>query len=251
MFPDPLFYVAAVPALLIVGVSKGGFGGGLSVLGVPLLTLVVEPVQAAAVMLPVLCLMDLMGVRAYWGRWNRQLVTLLVAGALLGILLGTLSYSYLRASDIRLMVGVIAIGFALNYWFGKRAAGNRGAGRGSGIFWGGVSGFTSFVSHAGGPPVNVYLLPLRLNKTIYQATTVAFFTLINYVKLIPYVMLGALDGSNLLISFSLLPLAAGGMWLGLKLHHRVSDDRFYPIAYLLLLLTGIKLLIDGLSGVLA
>ncbi|MCB1758327.1 MAG: sulfite exporter TauE/SafE family protein [Gammaproteobacteria bacterium] len=249
MLPDPLFYLAAIPALLIVGVSKGGFGGGLGVLGLPILTLAVEPVQAAAVMLPVLCLMDLIGLRAYWNGWNGRLVALLASGAMLGILFGTLSYSYLHASYIRLLVGLIAVGFALNYWTGKRVAKSRRAGRGAALLWGSVSGFTSFVAHAGGPPINVYLLPLKLDKTVYLATSVAFFTLINYVKLIPYVMLGALDGSNLLISFTLLPLAAAGMWLGLRLHHRVSDDRFYPIAYLLLMLTGIKLLYDGICGV--
>jgi uncharacterized membrane protein YfcA len=249
MITDISLYLVAIPALLITGISKGGCGGGLGVVAVPFLALVIDPVQAAAIMLPILCLMDLMGIWAYRGKWDNSLLKVLLPAAVLGILLGTLVARYLDASNVRLLVGTIAIAFSLNYWFVVRQGREREAKPHSllrGGFWAAVAGFTSFVSHAGGPPANAYLLSLRLPKTVYQATTVAFFITVNYVKLIPYAWLGQFDTTNLATSLALLPLAVVGMGLGIWLHHRVPDELFYRIAYSLLMITGLKLFYDGI-----
>ena len=246
---DPLTLTMAVLALLIVGISKGGMGGGLGVLGVPLMALAMPPAQAAAILLPILCVMDLMALKAFWKRWSWAHLRQLLPAALLGIAIGALTFTYFRASDVRLLVGLIAVGFALNYWFKpfqRLTMGKPGAK--SGLFWGSIAGFTSFVAHAGGPPVNIYLLPQKLDKTVYQATTVLFFTSVNYVKLIPYAALGQFNSTNLWISVVLLPLAAFGIWLGYKLHHRVPEKQFFQIAYVLLFITGCKLLVDGVQG---
>ncbi len=250
LIDNPALYLVAIPALLITGISKGGCGGGLGVVGVPILALVIDPVQAAAIMLPILCLMDLMGMKAYNGRWDRDLLKVILPAAVLGIGIGTAMYRFLDTDSIRLMVGLIAVVFSLNYWLrrGEQQKQGRKPGRISGLFWSAMAGFTSFVSHAGGPPINVYLLSLRMHKTVYQATTVIFFTTVNYVKLVPYAWLGQFDGTNLMTSLALLPLALAGMWLGIWLHHRVPDELFYRIAYSLLLITGIKLFYDGVSG---
>lgn len=245
-------WLVAVPALLITGVSKGGCGGGLGVVAVPLLSLVLDPVQAAAVMLPVLCSMDLMGIWAYRRHWRSRLLWILLPAAVIGITIGALLYRFLDSTSIRLMVGLIALSFSLNYWISAwrgRAAVAKSPSTLSGLFWSSLAGFTSFVSHAGGPPVNVYLLSLRLDKTLYQALTVVFFTTVNFVKLIPYAWLGQFSVENLKISLALLPMALVGMALGIWLHHRVSDALFYRIAYSLLLITGLKLLYDGLTGI--
>lgn len=249
---DPLTLLLAVLALLIVGISKGGLGGGLGVLGVPLMSLTMPPAQAAAILLPILCVMDLMAMKAFWKGWSLEHLKRLIPAAIIGIVVGALTFRYFRASDVRLLVGLIAVGFALNYWFKPfQFLAGRKPGVKSGMFWGGIAGFTSFIAHAGGPPVNIYLLPQQLDKTVYQATTVIFFTIVNYVKLIPYAALGQFNPTNLSASILLLPLAALGIWLGYKLHHRMPEKRFFQIAYVLLFITGCKLIYDGVSGLLA
>ncbi|MEN9432845.1 MAG: hypothetical protein RLZZ422_434 [Pseudomonadota bacterium] len=254
LITEPLFYLLAIPAILIAGISKGGFGGGLGVVSVPLMALVIDPVVAAAIMLPILCSMDLMGLKAYWQRWNTSQIKILVPAAIVGIMVGTLTVKYLKASDVKLLVGVIAVGFALYHWskpylMPRIQAANTNVLYGR--FWGTISGFTSFIAHAGGPPLSVYLLPLKLPRTEYQATTILFFTLVNYIKLIPYTAMGQFSSTNLLTSLLLLPLAFIGMKLGFVLHHKVSEALFYKIAYVLLFLTGAKLMWDGIAGLIA
>lgn len=253
MISDPWFYAAAIPALLIAGVSKGGFGGGLGAMATPMLALAIDPRTAAAVLLPVLCLMDLMGMWAYWGKWHRINMRILILASFVGIAAGALTFRYLDADAIRILIGVIAVVFTLRYWLSRRVAERPPTGPSvvKGGFWGAIAGFTSFVSHSGSPPVIVYLLPQRLHRTTFQATTVIFFTAVNYVKLLPYALLGQLSGANLSTSAALLPLAVGGMALGIWLHNRVSDTLFYRIAYVLLFAIGVKLLYDGTTGLLA
>ncbi len=251
MISDPWFYFAAVPAVMIAGISKGGFGAGLGMLAVPLMALVLPPVQVAAIMLPILCLMDLVGVWAYWKKWEPRVLTRLALAAVVGIAIGTLTFHVMTPWMIRLLIGVIALGFTANYLqkrLRRRQTSGFPPGRASGWFWGAVSGFTSFTAHAGGPPVNVYLLPLGLPKTQYQATTVGFFLLVNYVKLLPYTALGLFTAENLATSAALFPVAVVGILAGIWLHNRVPSDLFYTACYVFLVLTGIKLIWDGLEG---
>lgn len=251
MITDPWFYLAAVPAVLIAGVSKGGFGAGLGMLAVPMMALILPPVQVAAIMLPILCLMDLVGVWAYWRKWEPSVLARLSLAAVVGIALGALFFHVMEAWMIRLLIGLIALGFTANYLrnrLSRKAAGARKPGHVSGWFWGAVSGFTSFTAHAGGPPVNIYLLPLGLPKTQYQATTVGFFLLVNYVKLVPYTALGLFTSQNLATSAALFPVAVAGILSGIWLHNRVPGKLFYTACYLFLAFTGVKLVYDGLAG---
>jgi len=248
MLTDPWFYVAAIPAVLIIGISKGGFGGGLGTVGVPMMALVIPPTQAAAILLPVLAIMDLVGLYKYRGAWDRRQMAILAPGAVVGIILGSLTFAITSEDFVRLIIGGIAVGFTLwhwgNGWLGI-AARQKTPSLTLGSFWSSVSGYTSFVAHAGGPPLNVYLLPQRLDKTIYVGTTVVFFTLVNYVKLIPYGLLGQFDTTNLAASAVLMPLAPVGVLMGVALHHRVSDVMLYRVVYAALMLSGLKLLWDG------
>lgn len=250
MIDDPLFYLLALPAVLILGISKGGFGGGLGALAVPLVALVVSPIQAAAVLLPILCVMDVHGAWVYRGLWDKANLRILMPGALIGLTVGAFSFRYLDARTMRLMVGALAVGFTIHHWLGglpvPRAA--RGADVARGTFWGAVSGFTSFIAHAGGPPMSVYLLPQRMDKTRFLATTVIFVLFMNYLKLVPYAWIGQFSAENLSTSLVLLPLAPLGMWLGIWLHRAMRQDIFYRICYLLLFLAGLKLLYDGVAG---
>jgi len=245
----PLFYALAIPAFLITGISKGGFGSGLGSVAVPMLALAVPVPQAAAIMLPLLLAMDLVGLWAYRATWDRTNMRIMLPGAMVGLVLGYLSFRYLDEHWIRLLVGGIAIGFVLNVWLRPGVAGQ--AARPSwtrGSFWSCLSGLVSFVANAGGPPLSVYLLPQRLDKTLFVGTTVMFFAILNYAKILPYWWLGQFSGENVLTALILLPLAPIGMWLGVWLHDRVNDGVFYRWVYILLLVSGAKLVWDGVAG---
>ncbi len=244
---DPLFYVVAVPAVLLMGISKGGFGGGIMV--TPLLALVISPIKGAAILLPLLCVMDIAGLYAYRGQRHWQNLKIMLPGAMLGILVGALTFRYLDESLIRLLIGGLAIGFPLYRLLTPALAAKTTAPHAlTGGLSGAASGFTSMVAHAGGPPVQFYLLPQRLDKDIFVGTTVVFFFVVNYVKLIPYSLLGQFTAENLLTALVLAPLAPVGIWLGVRAQRRIPKDPFYLVLYILLFLAGIKLLYDGASG---
>lgn len=243
-----LFYGLAILALLIAGIAKSGFGGGLGVLSVPLMALVISPVQAAAILLPVLCLMDLMNIWHYRHSWDRTNIKILLPAGLIGVLIGTFTFRFLSDGYIRIIIGLIAIIFTFNFFKKKTENEVVKPDPVRGSFWGLIAGFVSFGVHAGGPPANVFLLPQRLDKSVFVGTMVVLFTTLNFVKLVPYSLLGQLNGENMMISLMLSPLAPLGVWLGLKLHKVVNEHWFYPLCYLFLFITGIKLLWDGFSA---
>lgn len=246
---DLAFYAIAVPAVLITGISKGGLGGGLGILTVPLMSLVVPPLQAAAIMLPILCVMDLFGLWAYRGLWHRETMKIVLPAALAGILVAWGTAEFVTTGDIKLILGLVSVLFSLNYWLGGTAdAAPAGQNRPKGWFWGFVSGFTSFVAHAGGPPLNFYLLPQKLDQRLFVGTTVVFFTIVNYAKLVPYALLGQFDGANLATAAVLSLLAPVGIAIGVWLVHRIDRQLFYRIAYALVFLIGSKLLWDGVAA---
>ena len=251
MITDPWFYAAAVPAVLLFGVAKGGFGGGLGVLAVPLMALVISPLQAAAILLPILCLMDLVGLWAYRGRWVWPELRILVPASMLGILAGTLLFGFMSAATVRIIVGLVAIVFTLHYVYSTRHRYDSALPDfppAAGMAAGAAGGFTSFIAHSGGPPISMYLLRRPLDRTDFVATTVLLFAAINYVKLLPYGWLGQLSTGNLVTSLMLAPLAPIGVYTGVWLHRRVSDRFFFRLMYLLLFVVGCKLLYDGVSA---
>jgi len=251
MIDDPWFYVAAIPAVVMFGISKGGFGGGLGVIAVPLMAIVVSPVQAAAILLPILCLMDVVAVSVYRRHWVWPELRILVPASLLGIGIGTLMFEYMSPAIIRLMLGVVAISFTLNHWFHLTTRGKQKRPAHPPVvaaIAGATAGFTSFIAHAGGPPLNMYLLRRKLDRTAFVGTTVGFFAIVNYVKLVPYTWLDQLDISNLSTSLVLSPFAPIGVGLGVWLHKRVSDRFFFQFVYTLLFIVGLRLLYDGVTG---
>lgn len=250
MITDPWFYLFGSIAVLIAGISKGGFGGGVGVMAVPLMSLVIPPFQAAAIMLPMLCVMDLAGLKAFWKKWDNRNLRIMLPGALLGILVAFLTYRWVSEDHLRVLIGLIAVLFAMNFYLNRWQASRPPTQphRLWGTFWSSIAGFTSFSAHAGGPPTNLYLLPQRLDKTLFVATTVVFFAVVNYVKLIPYAWLGQFEAQNLLTSLVLAPLAVAGVYLGVYLHTRIPLLWFYRVCYALLLITGSRLLYQGLSA---
>jgi uncharacterized membrane protein YfcA len=234
--------------VLITGISKSGFGGGLGVLAVPLMALYVSPIQAAAIMLPILCLMDAINVWVYRKSWDRLNVRILLPAALGGVLVGAMTFRYLSDSHVRVLVGLIAVSFSIQFFLRNKHIEPKGPDVFRGSFWGFIAGFVSFGVHAGAPPANVYLLPQRLDKTVFVATLVVLFAIVNYVKLIPYALLGQLNAANLLTAIVLAPLVPLGTWLGIRLHHMMPERPFYLVCYCLLTLMGSKLLYDGIAG---
>jgi uncharacterized membrane protein YfcA len=245
---DPWFYVVAVPAVLVTGVSKGGFGGGLGIVAVPVLSLTIPPAQAVAIMAPILILMDAFGVQTYWRKVDRGAMAVMLPGAVVGIAAGGLLFDPLDAQTMRLVVGVLALAFVANTVLGiARARPTVRPARWFGTMCGGLAGFTSTIAHAGSPPAAFYLLPLRLHKTVFVASTVVFFAAVNLMKLMPYWLIGEFTGLNLATALVLAPLAPISMYLGFWLHHRIEQQLFMTLCYGLVALTGIKLILDGLG----
>jgi uncharacterized membrane protein YfcA len=248
---DPFFYLCAIPAILIFGMAKGGFGGGIAVVSVPLMSLAISPVQAAAILLPILLVMDAVALWSFRGQWDKANLKIILPGAMVGIVIGSIGFRYLSEDMIRILIGLIAVVFCLNYWFKPATQTQRGPDRLRGTVWGAVAGFTSFGIHAGGPPINIYLLPQRLEKSLLMGTIAIFFAVVNAVKMIPYGLQGSFDHSNLLTAAILMPVAPIGVRLGFYLLHKVSEIIIYRICYFFLFIVGIKLLADGGLGVLA
>lgn len=248
MSSDPWFLAVAAVTMLVVGLSKSGFLAGLGVLGVPLLSLVMPPVQAAAILLPILIASDVISVWAYRKTFDRANLVTLLPAATAGIGIGWLTAAYVTDAAVRLIVGAIAVLFTLDYALKLRPVSGTAPGAASGWLWGTLAGFTSFVSHAGAPPYQIYVMPQRLSPEIYAGTTVIFFAVVNVIKLVPYFALGQFDSTNLKLSLALTPLAIAGVFTGIWLVRRIPVEPFYRIAYGLLALVGVKLLYDGVRG---
>lgn len=253
MINDPSFYWLAVPVVILVGMSKGGFGGGLGTLAVPLLSLMIDPRLAAAILLPILCGMDAVSLWSFRGTWDKLNLKILMPGAILGTLAGALTFKITNADMIRLLVGLLSVYFVAHYLWGRRfleTLQQREPSRAGGTFWGAIAGYVSYIAHAGGPPVAIYLLPQHLPKTTLVGTTVLFFAIINFIKLIPYAWLGQINSESFMTSLVLLPLAPLGVQLGVYLHNRVSDKVFYWVSYGFLFLAGLKLVYEGAGNLL-
>ena len=246
MITDPLFYFFAVPAILIFGIAKGGFGNAIGVVAVPLMALAVSPLQAAAILLPILCVMDVFAIRKFWRQWDVTNIVIMLPAGCVGVLVGSLTFSYLNEGHVRLLIGLLALIFALNFWLKSPGSIQKEPDYIKGSFWSVIGGFTSFGIHSGGPPVNIYLLPQKLHPKVFMGTCAMFFWITNYVKLIPYFILGQLDSQNLQTSLVLLPLAPIGVGFGYYLHTRVSPKKFYNIFNFFLIITGCKLTYDGI-----
>ena len=246
MITEPWFYLAASVSVLIVGIAKGGLGGGIGVVAVPLMAVFVSPAQAAAIMLPLLMVMDALALRVYWRLWDWHNLRVLLPASLVGTALGFLTVGYLSSDGLRALVGTVALLYSVHYFVRRTPAKGRPPHPVAGLFWGAAAGFTSFSIHAGGPPLQAYLLPQLLHRTTFQATSVLFFFVVNWSKVLPYAWLGQLSADNLLVSLVLLPLAPLGIFLGRWLHHRVNDAVFFHVVHAALFVIGVKLLYDAL-----
>ncbi len=242
---DLYFYITAIPAVILFGLSKGGFAGPIAILAVPLMSMSISPIIAAGIMLPILILMDITALFFYWKKWKLEIVKIIIPPSLIGILIGSVTFSYISDDGVRIIIGSIALLFILFTIMQKGSLVIRPT-KNKGIFWSTIAGYTSFLIHAGGPPLNFYLLPQKMDKTIYVGTFTLAFAIINAVKLIPYYYLGQLEEKYMITSLILLPLAPIGIIIGYYLHKKVSEKIFYNLIYFFLALGGIKLIYDGI-----
>ena len=242
---DPYFYLVTIPAVLLLGVSKSGFGAGFGSLAVPMMALAVSVPQAAAILMPVLLLMDVLGMAAFRKDFDLGLLKFLIPCGLVGIVIGALLFKLLNAHTVAGIVGGFTLLFLAQRLLFPPKPASPPPPRWLGALLTVTSGFTSFIAHAGGPPVNAYMIPLRLSPIRFTATMAFFFFVINLAKWLPYAWLGLLDWRNFATSLVLLPIAPIGVWVGVRLARRISQVLFYRFLYAGMFLTGVKLLFDA------
>jgi uncharacterized membrane protein YfcA len=247
---DTTGWAVAAFAVLITGISKSGLGGALGGLAVPFLSMWMSPRDAAAVMLPILITMDMVGIRAWRGKADVETLKVLIPGALLGIVLGTLAFGVLSDRAVKGAIGLIAVSFALDRLIrhgGQSTAAERPQ---PWLGWlsGTVAGVTSTLAHAGGPPIMIYLMSWRQPRETFVATAVFFFAVINLSKLPTYIGLGLFSWETLRVSAIMLPLVPLGVWIGMRVLKHIPEKPFYWFATLALCLSGLKLVFDAWMG---
>ena len=241
------FFVFAAISVIIVGISKSGFGAGLGVLSLPLMASQSSINEALAVMLPLLIAIDLVGLRRFFKNADWRILRLVLLPAAFGMLLGYLFFSAITPKILSLSIGIFTLLFLIQSvvmsridlkearpfpWLGR--------------LMGGVSGFTSFIAHIGGPPITIYMLREKVLPIVYTSTLGIFFTCINFGKLVPYAYLDLLNFKQLATSILLLPLVPVGVYLGFYLAEKISVKWYYIIVQIFLLIASIKLIADGL-----
>ena len=248
---DLHFYLFAVPAVILIGLAKGGFSG-LGALGTPLIVLgLADPVKGAAILLPILIAQDVVGVTAFRKTVDWHVIRVMLPGAIAGIALGYLLAAKVEETIVMAVLGAVTMAFgAYRLWVerGGRIAASSTSPGWVGSLFGVAAGFTSQIAHAGGPPFQMWVMPRRLPRDTFVGTGAIFFAIINWIKVPAYVALGQFTGENLLATAVLLPVAVLASLAGVKLVRRFSAEKFYTVVYVLMLVAGAKLLWDGVMA---
>lgn len=247
MITDWHFYALAIPAVILMGLAKGGFTG-LGSLSLPMLAFVIDPVRAAAILLPLLIVQDVVGVWAFRRTVDWPLLGWMLPGAAAGVALGYGFAASVTPRAVMAAVGLISILFGIYRLWLQHHAVPREAVRmpeWAGSLFGVASGFTSQVAHAGQPPFQLWVLPRGLSPAVLVGTTAIFFAAVNWIKVPAYIALGQFTGVNLLTAAALLPVAVASTVAGVWLVRRVDADRFYTAIYWLMVLVGIALLFEA------
>ena len=248
MIIDPLFYAMAIPSVILIGLSKGGLTG-LGVLAVPLMAIVASTMQAAAVLMPILLILDLVAVWTYRKSFDKITLIITIPSSIIGIIIGAVLVSQVNPDWIRVIIGFIAISFTISHWRTAKDRGSRGHSIFRGTVWGSITGFTSFVTLTGAPPYQMYLLPLKLDQRTYAGTFMIFFWVNNILKIIPFMMLGEMTRSTVTTSMILFPISLIFTFLGIWIVRKLPTKIFYEIIYILLFLVSIKLIYDGFTNI--
>lgn len=247
LITDPYFYAVTIPAVLLLGISKSGFGAGFGSLAVPMMALAVTVPDAAAILMPVLLVMDILGMAAFRKDFDMKLLRFLLPWGLVGVAIGAVLFKVLASHTVAGMVGVFTLLFLAQRLLFPPTLDSPHPPQWLGAILTATSGFTSFIAHAGGPPINAYVIPMRLSPVKFTATMAFYFFVINLAKWIPYAWLGLLDTRNMATSLVLLPIAPIGVLIGVRLARRISPVLFYRLLYTGMALTGIKLIWDAVK----
>ncbi len=245
MTADVAFYLLAALAAFTVGLSKGGLPL-IGMLGVPLLALSISPIVAAALLLPIFVLSDMFGLYVYRRAFDRRNLAILIPAATLGIAVGWATASITREWLVTLIVGLIGLSYCINALVTRGGGAAKPADIPRGVFWGAISGFTSFVSHSGAPPYQMYVLPQRLDKLTFAGTSTIFFAVVNAVKLVPYWALGQFTAGNLKVAAILAPIAVAGTFFGFRLVKIIPEKAFFRFVEVALAVVSVKLVFDAL-----
>lgn len=241
---DPIFYSVAAIAVILVGIAKGGFAG-LGAAAMPILVLVMDPAPAAAMLLPILIAQDLVGVWAFRRTFDMSTLKLMLPGALAGVFLGWLLATIVPVDAVRALVGAISVvfgGYRLAGAYGRSPSMKGNLPNWVGVFWGGVSGFTSQVAHAGGPPFQIWALGRNFPPNVFIGTSAIFFAALNWMKVPTYIALGQFTAANLQLTLVFMPVAIASTFAGVWLVRRLSPARFATIISLLMVVVGLELL---------
>lgn len=242
-----LFLAVGIPAAMLVGLSKGGLPV-VGMLGVPVMSLAMHPLEAAGILLPIYVVTDMFGLWFYRRDYSGRNLAIIIPSAMLGIAFGWATASVMSEAAVTLLVGLIGVGFCLNMWLRRADAQKRPADVPRGVFWGALSGFTSFVSHSGAPPFQVYVLPQKLEKMVYAGTSTIAFASINAAKLAPYYALGQLNADSVKTAALLMPFGAVATFAGVRLVRILPERTFFLAVQIALLLVSLKLCWDGIGG---
>jgi uncharacterized membrane protein YfcA len=238
--------------VFLICFMKGAFGGGFAIVGIPLLSLVMDPVKAGGLLAPLFIAMDLFSLR-YWkpSTWSRPDLKLLVPGLVAGIGIGYALFRFLDHRAIAIVMAAITLTFVALWFKSGGQVKVRPRSSPKAVAAGLSSGITTMVAHSGGPPLAMYLLPLGLSKQLYAGTTSMFFTVGNILKAVPWLLLARPTGQVWILMGICLLAIPSGVWLGWRLHEKLDQRQMYRASYSLLILTALKLLWDGVSGYLA
>jgi hypothetical protein len=244
------FFILSAVSILVTGISKSGFAGGLGVMNVPLMSLFVSPQFALAVMMPILIAMDMIIIWHYRNSWDRSIVLMLIPGAILGVIIGAMTFHYMNADIIKFIVGLISMILVLQFFFiSKSQLMPKPSGKTIPFILGSISGFAGFIAHAGGPPVKGYLIQQKPDKTEFVATNGAFVFFINTLKCFGYTILGNMTFESMKVSLVLSPMIFIGIALGTYLHRLINPKIFTKFVYILLAMAGLKLLWDSAPSI--
>ena len=238
-----LFFFCIVPAIILYGIAKSGLGGSMTLISIPLMTVVMPLGQALAIVLPILILSDMVAVYRFRKNFDSETLKLLVPGAAIGIFIGSITFMYFSESLLKLIIGLMGFFFAGHYFLFKT---RNILSLKKSFLKGGtcsiISGFTSFCVHAGGTPLSVYLLPLKMKKEVYIGTRIIFFTCVNLIKFPFYVNLSIITLESIKYSLFLFPLAVTGIGIGYHILKIIEESLFYNIIYILILFSSAKLI---------
>ena len=247
MITDPWFYAAAIPAMVLLGLGQAGFSS-VGILIVPLMSLTLSPIRVIGIVLPVFLLSDIVAVASWRRTFDRGLLRTMLPGAVLGAGVGWVTAAAAGEDLIRILVGVLSLQVAWLYWRRRHNLPPQERSAAKGVFYGAASSFTSFVTHAGSAPFQMYVAPLRLDPQVFAGTAVVFFAACNVLKIVPYFFLGQFSAENLLTAALLTPVAIPATFFGIWVIKRIDMARFYDVIHALIIMVGFFLIGQGVSG---